>query len=319
MQLPSAIDPEYFDVTYRTTPGAWRAAVVELCAAHALACDEVRAFADGSNLVAAVDARCVVKIFPPFHQHQWESERRALPRLHARLPIDVPGLIAQGVRDDGWPYLIVELLPGVSLDACWPSLDHANKARVLVQIGEAMAAAHALPVEDLITLAPDWNAFIRVQAADCKTRHARHGLPDRLIDGIDALVGDGSAFETSASARVILTGEYTPFNLLAQRDTSGFRLSGMIDLGDAMIGPREYDLLGPSLFLAEGDAVLIGSFLRGYYGRAHQLDRSARMHLLTLALLHRYSNLDKQIRIPDWRARASSLEDVALLLWPDAK
>jgi hypothetical protein len=54
MQLPATIDPDDFDARYRTAPGLWRAAVDEVCAAHALACDEVHAFADGSNLVASV-------------------------------------------------------------------------------------------------------------------------------------------------------------------------------------------------------------------------------------------------------------------------
>jgi aminoglycoside phosphotransferase (APT) family kinase protein len=48
----------------------------------------------------------------------------------------------------------------------------------------------------------------------------------------------------------MLTGEFTPFNLLAE----GAQLSGMIDFGDGLVGPREYDWLGPLCFFVEGQA-----------------------------------------------------------------
>jgi hygromycin-B 7''-O-kinase len=311
------IDPEDFDADYRLAPREWRFAIEELCAAHGVSHRHVHAFAQGSNLVAAVDERRVVKIFPPFHRHQWESERRVLPRLHGRLPIAVPALIAQGTRDDGWTYVIVDKLSGVLLESCWPSFADADKVRVLAQIGEAMASAHAVPLEGLTGLPPDWNAFVGVQAAACKERQVRRAMPEWLIAGIDELVGEGTAFEASASERAILTGEYTPFNLLAQRGPRGWQLTGMFDFGDAMVGTRDYDLLGPSLFLAEGNAALIGALFRGYSGNDQRISAERRMRLLGLMLLHRYSNLDNQIRIPRWRDRASSLEELAALIWPD--
>ncbi|MBK9682361.1 MAG: phosphotransferase, partial [Betaproteobacteria bacterium] len=62
---------------------------------------------------------------------------------------------------------------------------------------------------------------------------------------------------------VILTGEYTPFNLLYQ----GGKLSAMFDFGDGLVGPREYDWLGPMCFLAAGDASRLDAFFDGYHGR----------------------------------------------------
>ncbi|HEX6242756.1 MAG TPA: aminoglycoside 3'-phosphotransferase/choline kinase family protein [Polyangiales bacterium] len=317
MPLPAKIDPEDFDTDYRLDPREWRFAIEELCAIHGVSHRQVRAFPQGSNLVAAVDERWVVKIFPPFHRHQWESERRVLPRIHGQLSVAVPALIAQGTREDGWTYVIVEKLSGVLLESCWPSLTHADKRRILTQIGAAMASAHAVPVEELSKLPPDWNTFVRVQAVASRERHERRGMPDWLIAGMDELVGDGAAFEIPERERVLLTGEYTPFNLLAHRGPRGWHLSGMFDFGDAMIGPRDYDLLGPSLFLAEGNAALIAALFRGYTGGRAQLDADRRMRLLGLMLLHRYSNLDNQIRIPRWRERARSPLELAKLIWPE--
>lgn len=317
VRLPADIDPTDFDERYRLDLPVWREAVSEVCAAHGLAAGEITAFADGSNLVAAIGEQLVVKIFPPFHRHQWESERRVLPRFSAaRLPIPVPALHAEGERADGWTYVIVDRLGGAPLEACWPALDRDGKAALLLRIGETIAAAHALPVGDLASLPPAWSDFRGEQIARCRARHARLGMPSWLVDGVDDFVRAHGPRKDDDVDPVILTGEYTPFNLLAVptgEGGGGARLTGMIDFGDAMIGPREYDLLGPSLFSCEGDPRLVAALFRGY-GRV--LDDALRHRLLALALLHRYASFDAQLRIRAWRDRASSLDALAELVWP---
>jgi hypothetical protein len=37
---------------------------------------------------------------------------------------------------------------------------------------------------------------------------------------------------------------------------------------------------------------------------------------MALLLLHRHSDLDAQLRIPDWRGRAHSLDELAALVFP---
>lgn len=316
MRLPSAIEPPVFHEKFRPDLGAWRAAVVEVCAAHGLECGDVTAFKDGSNLVAAIDERWVVKIYPPFHAYEFESERRVLAHLNAHpLPLKLPRLLAQGTRDEGWTYLVSEKLAGVLLEASWPSFTHAEKARALGKIGETMAAVHDLPVGELRSLPPEWHGFLDSQRANCRKRHAGFDVPAWFVDGVEALT---AAWTPASDSRdhVILTGEYTPFNLLAQQDGAGWHLTGMFDLGDGMVGPREYDLLGPSMFSCEGDPRLVRALFLGYFGQAHTLNHAARMQLMALAVLHRYSNFNVQLRIPHWQGRAQSFEALAELVWP---
>lgn len=318
MRLPAALEPASFELAFRPDHAAWRAAVLEVCRADGIACDAVAAFADGANLVAAVDDRWVVKIFPPFHRHQWESERRALTHLQGKqLPLKVPALIAEGTRDDRWPYLIMEKLPGQTLETSWDSFDAQDRARVVEQIGRAMAAVHRLPLGELATLDPEWRSFLRQQKGGCRARHLAQGAPPWFEQGVQALVS-AHALDRDLEQRVLLTGEYTPFNLLAQRDEVGWQLTGMIDFGDAMVGPPDYDLLGPSMFTCEGDPRLVSALFRGYFGKDHPLEGSTRMRLMALAALHRYANFDFQLRIPRWRDRTASFEELAELIWPDS-
>lgn len=316
MQLPPNLDPQAFDEVFRRDAAAWEAAVTEVCAAHSVECGRISSFPDGSNLVAGVDHRWVVKIFPPFHRHQWDSERRVLPRLSGRLPVQTPDSIGEGERDDGWTYLIVSQLAGDLLEARWAEFEPDDKARVLEQIGELMAAVHALPVGDVADLPPDWNQFLAAQVANCRKRHERLNSPQWLIDELDDHLRSRAPQPTPPNRPVILTGEYTPFNLLVTRAGEGWQLSGMFDFGDAMIGPREYDWLGPSLFSCEGNVRLVEAFLRGYHGDDRPLSGVMRRHLMTLACLHRYADFGAQIRIPQWQTRADSIEALARLIWP---
>jgi hygromycin-B 7''-O-kinase len=89
----------------------------------------------------------------------------------------------------------------------------------------------------------------------------------------------------------------------------------MIDFADSMIGPPEYDLLGPMLFLAAGDRTLIDAILKGYGWPTGSLSPELRRYLMSLQLLHRYSDFSEQLRIP-WMDRVSSLEELEELIWP---
>ena len=314
--LPAHLDPRTFDEVYRLDSAAWRDAIVEVCARHGLPHAAIVPFTDGLNLVAEVDGRWVVKVFPTFHRDQWESERRVLPRFHGALPIPVPELVAEGEREDGWLYVVVTRLPGRTLEHHWSETSAEEKARLLEQIGATMAAAHWLPVGELISLPPRWEDFLAEQVEQSTARHTRLGMPDWFVKPLERFVR--KALPTLPSAPALLTGEYTPFNLLAARSSEGLALTGMIDFGDAMVGPAEYDLLGPSLFLAGGDPTLVRALLRGYFGRDEPMSQTLRRTLMVLFVLHRYSSPDRQLRLPGWRARVTSLEELELLIWPRA-
>lgn len=315
--LPGNIDPSVFDKHYRLQPVLWQEAIAETCASHAIPANGIRAFADGSNLIAAVDDRYVVKIFPPFHRHQWESEYRVLEALNGRLTFPVPDLIAFGEREDEWTYVILSLLPGVSLENIWISLAFYEKGVLLERIGNMMAEVHAIPVPgQLESLQPRWIDFLSGQTAGLIKRHRDNEMPLWFIAGVEDYVQQALPLLPPKPESVILTGEYTPFNLLADNTSGAWHISGMIDFGDAMIGYREYDLLGPCLFLCEGNRELLRCLFRGYGYSDAQIDQGLRQRLMLLAILHRYSNFHAQLRIRGWQERAKSIEELEQLIWP---
>lgn len=89
----------------------------------------------------------------------------------------------------------------------------------------------------------------------------------------------------------------------------------MIDFGDAMVGFREYDFLGPLLFLCEGNPKLTSALFSGYrYSNLE--DKNLRKRLLLLAILHRYSNLNIQVRVEGWQSRVKSLKEFEDIVFP---
>jgi hygromycin-B 7''-O-kinase len=257
----------------------------------------------GTVLVGLVGDDLVLKLYPPFLRDHFEFEREALGRLHGQLGLPTPRLLATG-QHDGWPYLVMSQLAGDALSDVWRALTEAQKCRVLGSIGELEAQVHALPTGRLAELAPDWDDFVQHQRARCHGRQQRASLPEHLLAQLESFLQG----PVPGGRRVILTGEYTPMNLL--HGPAG--LAGMFDFGDGLVGPCEYDWLGPLCFLAAGHAPRCDAFLSGYGavpGRAWRFD------LLRLLLLHRYSHLRAQIAHVGWD-KAQSFEALAELIWP---
>jgi hygromycin-B 7''-O-kinase len=259
---------------------------------------------EGTVLVALLGRELVLKLYPPFLRDHCAFERAILGLLQGRLSLPTPHLV-DSAEHAGWPYLVMTQLPGTPLDRVWPALQQHERCAVLRTIGRLAAEVHALPPGPMPALAPRWADFLQAQRERCNQRQQRTGLPAHLLAQLDGFLQG----PVPKGPDVILTGEYTPFNLLHQ----GSGLSAMFDFGDGLVGPREYDWLGPLCFLAAGDAARIDAFFDGYHGRP--FDRGEREALLRLLLLHRYSNLQAQIAAPGWQA-ATDFATLAALIWP---
>lgn len=259
---------------------------------------------EGTVLVALLGSELVLKLYPPFLRDHFEFERAMLGHLQGRLSLPTPRLV-DSAQYAAWPYLVMTQMQGTPLDRVWPTLPQNERCAVLCTIGRLAAEVHALPLGPMQALAPRWGDFLQRQRERCHGRQQRTELPAHLLTQLDSFL-QGPVPE---GTDVILTGEYTPFNLLYQ----GSGLSAMFDFGDGLVGPREYDWLGPLCFLAAGDASRVDAFFDGYHGRT--FDRGRRETLIRLLLLHRYSNLRAQITVPGWQA-APDFATLAALIWP---
>jgi hygromycin-B 7''-O-kinase len=301
---------------------AWRAdasqclpAALDIARSHGLAFAIAHLFSAGTNLVVGLGDHLILKIFPPMHRGQFISEQTALTQLGGKLAVSIPEIVLQGERD-GWPYLVITRLAGVLGTEVWPALPEDQKERLLVQIGETIAQVQRVPIGALSRIEPGWQAFISGQIRGCRARHRRLGLPQKFLDGLDDFLEGASSLIPPDAPVVILTGEYIPENFMLSREGGSWRLSGLIDFGDVMTGWREYDLLGPSSFMTAGMPRRVRSLFEGFGYSNADIDPALKRRLMTLALLHRASDFNRQICIEDWQGKAADLFALQELLWP---
>jgi hygromycin-B 7''-O-kinase len=231
------------------------------------------------------------------------------------LSIAVPQIVFEGERS-GWPYLVITRVKGVNGKEAWAWLPEDQRESVLTQVGEIIAEVQRVPVGDLSQLQPQWDQFIPKQIEGCRARHERLGLPQKYLDGLDHFLRDAATLIPVNAASVILTGEYNPENTFLEEHSGRWRLAALVDFGDVMTGWGEYDLLGPSTFAAGGMPGRVRSLLRGFGYSNASADPALRRRLMTLLLLHRFSNLAVQIRIEGWQQKAADLNELERLLWP---
>lgn len=300
MNLRADIDAAAFDALHDDLL-AWRGVVESI--ATGLGLGPVVQMSEGTVLVALLGDSHVVKLYPPFLRDHFDFESAALTALGGRLSVPTPTLLQTGDHH-GWPWLLMTQLSGQALTDAWPAMTEAQKCALLSNLGALAAEVHARPVAALASHAPAWPDFLARQRERCQARQQRTGLPPHLLAQLD----DFLRGPLPIGPDVILTGEYTPMNLLVRQA----QLSGMFDFGDGLVGPREYDWLGPLAFLAAGHQARCRAFLDGY---GASVDAPHCLRLMRLLLLHRYSNLPAQIAHPGWQ-QARTFEDLTALLWP---
>jgi hygromycin-B 7''-O-kinase len=311
-ELPHFADAESFRA-WRATPSQWLPIALDIAHSHGVDVSAPHVFATGTNLVVGLGEKLILKIFRPLLRAQFVSERGSLTQLAGRLHLPIPEIVAEGERD-GWPYLIITRLAGRLGSEVWPQLAEAQKERVLRQIGETIASVQRASLGPLAQIQPRWDHFMRAQMLGCKARHTRLGLAPKFLAGLDDLLRDAPKLIPMDAPPVILIGEYIPENfLLACRDDQ-WSLAGLFDFGDVLAGWRDYDLLGPSAFMAAGRPGRVRNLLEGF-GYA-KLDFALKRRLMALMLLHRASDLNSHVCIEGWQEKANDLVELQDLIWP---
>lgn len=313
ISLPSVSDYESYRA-WRADASQWLPVALDIARTHGLACTEPHVFTTGTNLVVALDTRLILKIFPPMLRSQFVSERGSLSELRGRLSLPIPEIVAEGERD-GWPYLVITRLSGIVGSEVWPSLPEEQKERVLGEIGAVIAEVQRVPPGVLCEIEPRWDAFMRRQMAGCRARHERLGLKQKFLDGLDDLLREAAI--PLDPPPVILTGEYIPENFLLTEDRGQWRVAGLFDFGDVKTGWREYDLLGPSAFMAAGRPRRVRRLFEGFGYSQADVNSALKRRLMALMLLHHASDPIRHICIEDWQEKADDFVQLQALIWPD--
>lgn len=236
--LPTALTLEAYGQQFRD-PKIWAPAFTALAQQYApgQAPETIQA---GSALVCQLGPDQVLKLLPPFWQHEAATEIAALQVAQDRLSVATPTLIAQGELE-GWPYLILEALPGTPLALVWRHLDHANRLFLLQQLGELIQELRALPIPAALSTL-SWSERLRQHQANLDKRLAQAPIPTDLCTALQQLA---TPLALTASQPLFLHGDLNSEHLLVYQQNGRWELCGLLDFGDALVGPAAYELIAP--------------------------------------------------------------------------
>lgn len=284
--LPRIRDADDFRRSPRDE-ATYRPAIEALCARHGLPAVGLRKYASGATIVFAVGERHVIKLFEPIFHEAAATERAVLERVRGRLGVPTPGVCAAGELEE-WRYVVMDQLPGRSLDDAWDELSARDRLRLCRRVGEAAARLHALPADDLALPFPDWDAFLRGQADAVVERQRAQGLEERWLEQIPGFL---ASVELPAAAPVLMHTEIMRVHVLVRPGEGGWEVSGLFDFEPAMRGARDYELAFAGIFLSGGDPALLRAFLLGSGYAEAALTPALRRRAMAYAILHRYSIL----------------------------
>lgn len=293
--LPEITDIEAFRRLRRDT-NAQRAAFVTIAQRHDLPTEELEPFSQGTHLVWGT-SRAVIKVFIPLWPEDAQVEVAVLERLSGST-LAVPQLQATGDLA-GYRYVIMSRLPGASIGEVWPTLSPDQRAALAAEMGEQMAALHALtppalPAVDQGDLLAERRSHV---LEDQRARGADERLLAQITDFVEALG------ELPPAPSMLLHADLTSDHFLVV----GGRISGLIDFADAFVGPWTYELAAPACFTVRGDRDAQRALLSGM-GRP---DTSMGPVVRAWAVLHRYAHVATMMQ----RSGHTDLEDWLQTVW----
>jgi hygromycin-B 7''-O-kinase len=248
----------------------------------------------GSHVVFWVGPGRLIKLFCRFWPDDAVAERVALAALTAHPAIPVPRVVADGDLE-GWTYLVLEPLPGTPLNQVWAQVGADDREAICETLGEVMAALHAVPIAGLDAIAVDWPAWLAERRDGFATAQAERGVAPEWIEAsltcMDALWP-----ELIAAQPVFINSDITDEHVLLQQENGRWRMTGLIDFGDAMLGGALYEFTAPLVFIGGREPVLHRALMRGYGYADAGLDAALSRRLAAIALLHQFADLPLYLR-----------------------
>jgi hygromycin-B 7''-O-kinase len=250
-------------------PAQWRGIVARVLSRHGLSTADLEPATSGSDVVW-LSSSAVIKISAP----AWADEIDAEARWCEAAQVPTPQVLAVG-REQDWPYVITQRLPGRGLDQVWAHADRAERLLWAARLGELVAALHATPV----TPDPGWDAYVAESRRQAPER-------ERAITDTAAFLAD---VRWTHAPHVLLHTELLGEHVLVDDDG----VTGVIDLADGRVGHPLYEVAAPVQFLFKGEPGLLTAFFDAW-GR----ERPDAETLLAWSLSHRFGRMARVLEQP---------------------
>jgi hygromycin-B 7''-O-kinase len=271
METQSEYVARFADVDY------WRPYVQEVCKRHSLfPRDAIRCKNPGTYPTFIVNNTWVVKFFGQrfngLAAHDAEVEANHLLQ-DSTIPIAtllIEGDLYPHKDEWRWPYLVFNYLEGRSLGEIRSAMQPNDLHRLAAELGSLVRTLHEIDLRDTKVLRLAWDAYLAMLAtfeADCIDRQRTWAaLPDHLRQHIPDYLAAHPLHIDMGKRPVLIHADITVDHVLLQKDDLGWRITGLIDWGDALVGDPTYELLALHIDAFNCDKALLSEFLREYRG-----------------------------------------------------
>lgn len=263
----------------------WLPAMKTICQEQGLPAGKLSRIGEGSAIVFAC-GETLIKLLPPFWRRERELDLLGLQKCYGRLPVTTPELLGTGELE-GWGYLITRRVGGVPLKGLWRRLEPNQRADVTQQLGELIQSLQTIEIGDL---PQDWPAFAANQSLGLAAAQQAKGLSAAQAEAFESALTEALPALPLDEKRVFLHSDLTDEHLLMEEKSGQWRITGLIDFGDAMAGEALYELAAPCTLLTGGRPELRRALLAGY-GREVSEEQ-----LLAVQLLHRFCFLPGMLK-----------------------
>jgi hygromycin-B 7''-O-kinase len=302
---------------------SWEPKVERVCARHGLSISgEIRSCTSGATVrctnTVFLAGDIAVKVFarrsPIWFAREVESLRALTDVPRARTPRLLAHGDAVSEEDPGHPYIIMERLPGEPYADQRARLSLEDRCALATQVAEMVRAMHETPIEGLQAFGrspEEWVQRIQARAALWDASVAP-GLPPHLAAQVPEFLAENLRYVTEAFRPCLLSADLHVGHILIAKQGGAWRVTGQIDLGDAEVGPVEFEWVSLCQKAFPGDESVIRAFFTAYgWPLPAPTDVKRRLKLYTL--LHRFPPLGPPaLEVTDGR----SLETILDAQWP---
>jgi hygromycin-B 7''-O-kinase len=268
---------------------------------------------EGSNLVFRADDGPWLKISPPYWRDAFDAEVRVTEAVVDRLTAPVPAIIESGELED-WRYLVSTNVPGVQIQSVLAGLGEDELELIAGDLGQFMGAFHAVAIPGFEREFGAWSRYLDERLADARALHSSRRVDPARVEEIAAFLADQAQALSALGPPVLIHADLTAEHVMLVETDGRWRLSGILDLADAMIAPAELDLVAPFVELFRGRRgpqrrLLAESGVRAVAEPFSQT-------VMAVALQHRFVHFDHWFAA-EIEAGVTDVGEIARVVFPD--
>jgi len=269
---------------------------------------------EGSSLVFTLGSELFLKITPPFFDDSIEAEIAATKIIADQLPFPIPKIIIEG-QIGTWKYIVTQAVPGLQAKEVFKTLSPENLKTFASDIGEVIKAFSKIESKGFERSFGPWETYLANRLKNKRSIHLERGNSAEWVDKICHFLDKYAPIISSLGPAKLIHADLNHEHLMLNKVNSEWRVSGVIDLADAMNAPIELEFILPMLCFFRGKADLQRHLLlcAGYEPQFKMSEYSNVM--MAFALQNRF------MAFHDWFAReikngAKSVEEVAGVVFP---